>query len=108
MRKSTTRLLLVLALATAGAVLAHGGGKHLMGIVESVAAGQIVVKDRDGGTHHVRLDQDTRYRDTAGTAAYPSEIRSGDRVVVHLGIDAKASTALEVRFGRPAPPPEGR
>jgi len=104
MRKSTAMLLLLPVVATAQAVLAHGGGRHLMGTVESVVAGRIVVQDRDGGTHDVRLDQDTRYRDTAGEAAEFSEIRPGDRVVIHLGADAKASTALEVRFGHPDPP----
>jgi hypothetical protein len=108
MRKTPTTLLLVLALATPNATLAHGSGKDLMGTVESAAADQIVVKDRTGQTHHVRLDEKTRYRDTGGGAAEPSEIRPGDRVVVHLGVDADASTALEVQFGHPNPTVERR
>jgi len=108
MRKTLTTLLLVLALATPNAALAHGGSQHLMGTVESLAADQIVVKDRAGQMHHVRLDEKTRYRDTGGGAAEFSEIRPGDRVVVHLGVAADASTALEVRFGRPNPTGERR
>ena len=93
---------------TAGTVLAHGGGGHVKGTIRSVTRDEIVVDDAHGQARRVRLDPQTRYRDVAGTVAKPSDVRAGDRVVVHLGVEAKRSTAVEVRFGHPKKDGEGR
>lgn len=89
-------------LALPSTALAHGGGKHLKGTLESASPDQIVVKDESGAAHAIRLDSNTRYRTSSGGVAQPSELRTGDRVVVHLGGEAKQSTALEIRFGHGA------
>ncbi|MBI2963534.1 MAG: hypothetical protein HYY35_07250 [Deltaproteobacteria bacterium] len=86
-------------LALPNAALAHGGSTHLKGTLESASADQIVVKDERGAVHPIRLDSKTRYRTSSGGVAQPSELRAGDRVVVHVGVEAKQSTALEIRFG---------
>jgi hypothetical protein len=90
---------ILLVLTTASAVFAHGGGEHLKGTVASVAADAIVVDDEHGQAHRVQLDANTRFRDVAGATAKASDLRAGDRVVVHLGVEAKRTTAVEVRFG---------
>jgi hypothetical protein len=93
--------MLVIA-ATAGAAYAHGAGKHLMGTAESVSAEHLVVKDHSGTTHDVPLGPDTRYRNGAGSAAKISDVKVGDRVVVHLAAHDHDSPAAEIRFEHPA------
>ena len=87
----------IAALTVCEAAHAHGAG-HLMGIAESVSADQLVVKDKAGATHEVRLGPETRYRNAAGAAAKASDVQSGDRVVVHLGGHDAGTPAKEVQF----------
>ena len=87
----------IAALSVCEAAHAHGAG-HLMGTAESVSADQLVLKDKAGETHEVRLGPETRYRNGAGAAAKASDVQSGDRVVVHLGGHDAAAPAKEVQF----------
>lgn len=87
----------IVAVSVSGAAHAHGAG-HLMGTAESVSADRLVVKDKAGATHEVSLGPDTRYRNGAGATAKASDVRSGDRVVVHLGGHDPSAPAKEVQF----------
>jgi hypothetical protein len=95
----------ILALATLAAAtsFAHGTAGHLKGTVDSVTNDHLVVKDRSGKTHEVKLDTKTRYRESAGSAAEASDLQAGDRVVVHFGEKGEGSPAVEVRFHHSPP-----
>lgn len=95
----------LIASLSASVAIAHGGKTHVRGTVLSVAAEEIVVKDREGHTRALRLSPDTRYRDAAGAPARAEELRAGDRVVVDLR--SKGETADEIRFSHPKGEPEG-
>jgi hypothetical protein len=98
MNRTATGFALVIAIAATTTAFAHGVGKHLKGSLASVASDHLVVTDTSGKSHDVKLDPKTRYRESSGGAAQASDLRAGDRVVVHFGEKGEASTAVEVRF----------
>jgi len=84
-------LLIVPALA-----LAHGGHKHVSGTIASVGEASIVVKTSTGNVS-VSTSPETKYFRGSDTK-HPTtadELKTGMRVVVHLGGDGKA---LEVHI----------
>ncbi len=89
---------LALAIALSSTALAHGTSPHLMGTAESVAGEHLVVKDSKGGSHDVLLGPKTRYRSEKGDAAKASDLKAGDRVVVHFGDKGAQAPAAEIRF----------
>ncbi len=92
-----------LALCT-GAAFAHEGHAHkVMGTLSAVQERALEVKSTSGETAHVVLTDKTRIL-RSGAAVQPSDLKSGDRVVVTYeetkGTDGKpVLTATEVRVG---------
>ena len=85
----------LLGLLGDGLALAHGGHPHVMGTVAAIAADHLEVKTKDGKTVSVPLTRDTKYLRGDQPAA-PADVRTGERVVVHLGAQG---TAAEVHLG---------
>ena len=69
----------------------HGGHKHVIGTISSVASKTLVVKTSTGNVS-VPISNTTRFYHGSGTQqeATPAEVKKGMRVVVHLGADGKA------------------
>ena len=93
---SATLLILVLG-AMAGPLLAHGGKAHLQGTILDTGHSRIEVKTTDGRILWVRMNSQTRIRDEKGLASL-SDLRKGERVVLHLTATGKHPTASEVRI----------
>ena len=76
---------------------AHGGGMHIMGTVADLDAQHVVVKTKDGKTMSVLLNEKTTYH--KGKAAVTNtDLKVGDRVVVHTIGKGDPLTAREVHF----------
>ena len=94
-------LLLLASLAAAGAALAHGTAKHVMGTATAVEAGRLEVKTREGESVTLDVREETKFRDKGGAGADPAELRVGDRVVVDFHVKDDAKIADEIRFAHP-------
>ena len=69
--------------------LAHAGGRDIRGTIVHFDERAIVVKRTDGRSETVPLASSTQYRVGSQTAEWKS-MRTGSRVVVHIGHDGKA------------------
>ena len=95
MRK-TLAMLAVAALFATGA-FAHGGKSHkLMGTIDAVQKGSIVITTTAGEQTTVRLTADTRY-EKEGKAVDHAELEPGARVSIDLTEDD--ATAVKVKIG---------
>lgn len=100
MRAKVFTLLAAIALIASG-VLAHGEKKHVIGTVEKINAGSVVVKTADGKSVEVKLVASTLYVSHAGKedkAAQLSDLAVGDRVVIHATPNGEMLEANEVKF----------
>ena len=79
---------------------AHGGGTHIMGMVATLDAQHVVVKTKDGKTLSILLNKETEYR-KGTTAATSTDLKVGDRVVVHATGKGNKMTASEIHFSSP-------
>lgn len=90
----------------AGAALAHGDKKHVIGTVEKASADSVTVKTSDGSSVEVKLVAATTYILRSGNVDKPakfSDLAVGDRVVIHATPKADNTLeAAEVRFSAPA------
>lgn len=84
-------------LAIAALAMAHEGHKHLMGTVVKLDTQQMVVKTTDGKTMSLSLNKDTKYSKGKAAAA-ATDLKVGDRVVVHAKSEVGKLTATEIRF----------
>ena len=91
MIKARLILFAVVSLIVAPLAFAHGGHKHVIGTISSVASKTLVVKTSTGNVS-VPISNTTRVYHGSGTQqeATPAEVKKGMRVVVHLGADGKA------------------
>ena len=77
---------------------AHAKEQHVMGTVTAIDNGSMTVKTVAGGSVIVQLDAKTQF--TKGdSAAAVSDLKVGDRVVIHAMRDHDKLVAHTVRFG---------
>jgi hypothetical protein len=95
------RRVLLLALATAllaPIVLAHGGLEHVRGTVAKVSDQSVTVTTTAGKTVEVLLDAQTTYA-RADKPIQKSDLKIGDRVVIHAAEKGTTLTAHTVEVG---------
>ena len=97
MSMSITSIVRNLALAAAIA-MAHGGMEHVMGTVTQVGDNSVTVKTSAGKTVAVNVDAKTTYS-RAGKTIQKTDLKSGERVVIHAEEKNKALTAATVEAG---------
>jgi hypothetical protein len=96
-----TRRLLIIALAiTPMLVFAHGGLEHVHGIIASISDQSVTVTTTAGKTVEVLLDAQTTYA-KAEKAIQKSDLKVGDRVVIHAAEKGTTLTARTVEVGTP-------
>jgi hypothetical protein len=98
------KTLVVLAALAAGPALAlaHEGGGHAMGVVESVRPDRIAIKTSDGHVVEFAVTPQTRF--TRGNAAVEAkDVRVGARAVVHGARKGDGLTAIQVKLAPVAP-----
>jgi hypothetical protein len=62
--------------------MAHGGLEHVMGVVQKITQTSVTVLTTDGKSREVVLDAKTTYAKN-GHAVQGTDIKVGDRVVIH-------------------------
>lgn len=101
-----TTMVCVLMLAIA--VAAHGDKKHVMGLLQSVSADAVTVKEGDGKIVTVKLTPNTMYvmRDAKGGEGTPAkfaDLAVGQRVIIHATPKGNDLLADQVKFAPAAP-----
>lgn len=98
----------------AGAALAHGDFKHVIGTVEKITADSVFVKTADAKSVEVKLVSSTVYvlhivnrsapasDATQDKPAKLSDLAVGDRVIIHAKPNGETLEAAEVKFSVPA------
>ena len=76
-------LLAVLALALPAIVSAHGGEEHVIGTVTKVSDTSVTVKTTAGKIVEVAFDAKTTTYARAKMPAQKSDVKVGDRIVIH-------------------------
>jgi hypothetical protein len=102
MRVRSWAFICSLLLLMAGAAMAHGGKKHVIGTVEKVTADSVTVKTQEGSVE-VKLVSSTVYlsvgADKVSKPAKFSDLQVGERVVIHaMPKPDNSLEAEEVRF----------
>jgi hypothetical protein len=98
---TTTRrgLLLALALMLPSSIaLAHGGLEHVRGTVAKISDQSVTVTTTAGKTVEVLLDAQTTYA-RADKPIQKSDLKVGDRVVIHAAEKGTTLTAHTVEVG---------
>jgi hypothetical protein len=90
--------LLALVVLFAGAAMAHGDKKHVIGTLEKINADSVVVRTADGKSVEVRLVSTTMYVSRDGKASKLSDLAVGERVVIHATPNGETLSADEVKF----------
>ena len=90
----------------AGAALAHGDLKHIIGTLEKATPDSVTVKIADGSSVEVKLVAATMYVLRSGNVDKPAkstDLAVGYRVVIHAKPVGDTFEAAEVRFSPPTP-----
>ena len=92
MNKQLSVLLFCLVLIAAAA-FAHGDMQHIMGTVTQVSADSITVKTTKGDVLTIGVAANTQFM-RGKVAAKISDLKAGDKVVIHAKKDEKDATKL--------------
>ena len=99
LRISVSRwMALLLAMAIAVPVFAHGDKTHVMGVIERVDKGSVTVKTKEGKSVEVKLVETTTYTTADGKAVKMPTLTVGQRVVIHADSKAGQLIAATVKF----------
>ena len=91
-------LLLLVTLFSTSVFFAHGNEKHVMGTVTAIGAGSISVETTDHQVQTVKISSQTKFV-RSGNPSSISELKVGDRVVIHAKLSADKLDATEVKSG---------
>jgi hypothetical protein len=94
---------LLIAVALAMPVFAHGDKKHIIGTIEKVSPEAVIVKTKDGKSIEVKLAATTTYVTSADQPAKFADLAVGQRVVVHADPKGADLIAATVKFSNAAP-----
>jgi hypothetical protein len=89
---------LLIAVALAMPVFAHGDKKHIIGTIEKVSPEAVIVKTKDGKSIEVKLAATTTYVTSADQPAKFADLAVGQRVVVHADPKGADLIAATVKF----------
>ena len=94
------RTVAVTTLLSAMSVLmfAHGTEKHVMGKVTSISDNSITVETTSKQSVTVEVTDQTKF-EKSGTAATLTDLKVGDKVVIHADPSGNKLIAHQVRFG---------
>lgn len=94
----TRRVVLLALILTPMIAFAHGGLEHVRGTIAKVSDQSVTVTTTAGKTVEVLLDTETTYA-RAGKPIQKSDLKAGDRVVIHAAEKGATLTAHTVEAG---------
>jgi hypothetical protein len=98
--KRISSFLAAAVILMSGQAFAHGNMDHILGTVAKII-GSVVTVAKDGKSTDVTLTETTSY-ELNGAAAKVSDLKVGDRVVIHAVKKDGKEIAHEVRLAHPA------
>lgn len=98
MKKLLTTVVLILALAIM--VFAHGKPQKFMGTVKSVSVTTLTITTKAGDEKTFALNAQTKFLHSGENAAV-SDLKVGERVIVEADVHGKEAKAQVVKFGPP-------
>lgn len=97
-RNGIAAVALCLIFLSAPLALAHGGLEHVMGVVQKISPTSVTVVATNGKSTEVVFDPKTTYAKN-GHAIQESDIKVGDRVVIHAAKSGDKLVARTVEAG---------
>ncbi len=94
----TSIVILLAVLVFTGSLFAHGNEKHVLGVVKSVGADSVTVETASHQTQTVKVTAQTKFI-KSGAPSSLSDLKVGDKVVIHAKPSGKTLEATEVKFG---------
>ncbi len=91
-------VLLLAVVALTGSLFAHGNEKHVLGVVKSVGADSVTVETASHQTQTVQVTAETKFV-KSGAPSSLSDLKVGDKVVIHAKPSGNKLEATEVKFG---------
>jgi hypothetical protein len=90
--------ILLATLVFTGTLFAHGNEKHVMGVVKSIGADFVTVETANHQSQTVKITAQTKFI-KSGAPGSLSDLKPGDRVVIHAKPAGDKLEATEVKFG---------
>jgi Cu/Ag efflux protein CusF len=90
--------ILLVASVFTGLVWAHGNEKHVMGVVKSVGTDSVTVETTSHQSQTVQITAQTKFV-KSGAVSSLSDLKAGDKVVIHAKLSGNKLEATEVKFG---------
>jgi hypothetical protein len=94
----TAIVALFVSLLSTSLLFAHGNEKHVMGTVTAIAANSISVETTAHEIQMVQITSQTKFI-RSGNPSSASELKVGDRVVIHAKSEGDKLNATEVKSG---------
>jgi hypothetical protein len=91
---------LLITLLCSGPLFAHGNEKHVLGTVKAVGADSVTVETTSHQSQTVQVTAQTKFI-KGGAPSSLSDLKVGDRVVIHAKASGDKLQATEVKFGAP-------
>jgi hypothetical protein len=91
-------LILLVSLVFTGTLFAHGNEKHVMGVVQSIGADFVTVETATHQSQTVKITAQTKFV-KSGAPSSLSDLKVGDKVVIHAKPSGNKLEATEVKFG---------
>jgi hypothetical protein len=91
-------MILLIAIAAAMPMYAHGDKKHVIGTIEKMSADSVTVRTSAGKSVEVKLAAATIYVTKDGKPAKAGDVVIGQRVVIHATPKGNQLIADEVKF----------
>lgn len=77
---------------------AHGGEEHVMGTVTNISGNTITVESTSNRSITVGITDQTKF-EKSGSSANLTDLKVGDKVVIHAKKQGEKLVAHQVRFG---------
>lgn len=96
--KNACLFVLLVSLLAGVAATAHEGGKHFLGRIEAFDQNTLTVATTSNGTVTFTITKATKFM-KRGEPAQVTDLKKGERVVVHAKSNGQSWEAQEVQFG---------
>ena len=91
-------VILLAVLVFTGSLFAHGNEKHVLGVVKAVGADSVTVETTSHQSQTVQITAQTKFI-KSGTPSSLSDLKVGDKVVIHAKPSGNKLEATEIKFG---------